>query len=86
MTVLQFSDALNHLPTISSQVKSRKQVTDLRRHGTEMNVLELGLTMEGPKQKLLQNACFKVKHERPSRLFAENFGVPQPSSTFRVAT
>ena len=24
VTVLQFSDALNHLPTISSQVKSRK--------------------------------------------------------------
>ena len=50
VTVLQFSDALNHLQTISSQVKSRKMpVNDQRRQGTEMNVLELGLTMEGPK-------------------------------------
>ena len=51
-----------------------------------MNVLDFGTTMEGPKQKLLQNACFKVKHERPSKLFADNLGVSQPVSTFRVAT
>lgn len=59
-------------PTVSIQLLTQFDPTKTkdnmsmhaRRSGTEMNVLDFGKTLDGPKAKLLQSTAFQVKHEK----------------------